>query len=356
MLPSMQDIDAFARQRGYRTWADGMLTVAVIVLVGVYARIADTMALRRLEVALSAEAPKRGELSINSGVVALPCLENGTPVLEKIDKESALDYTDPPQNDLQRRIARIRATLSNAVEGRKIDNLIYIPLTDAARMVEGEARWYAERQEGAIITDAALTCFTANVSRVSVNEQHQQMPSPLRLLHGKPFMPLKALVTLYGAELEDDTKTGIVWLRIRDSVFTVLVPERLFLIEISRSGRWLKVFYAGQLAKEYPICSGAGNNTPVGHFHIQNKAVWPSWRAYWGELIPGGSPRNPLGARWLGTTAHGRVTGWAIGIHGTNQPSSIGQRISGGCIRTYNHFSIELYDTIPIGTRVWIHE
>jgi lipoprotein-anchoring transpeptidase ErfK/SrfK len=127
-------------------------------------------------------------------------------------------------------------------------------------------------------------------------------------------------------------------------------------MEISRSERWLRVYYAGKLAKEYPICAGAGDNTPTGHFHIQSKAEWPSWRAYWGEYMPGGSARNPLGARWLGTSARGRVTGWPIGLHGTNDPSSIGRRISGGCVRTYNENAIELYDTVPIGTPLWIHE
>ena len=114
--------------------------------------------------------------------------------------------------------------------------------------------------------------------------------------------------------------------------------------------------YAGERLVRWGCCVGAGGNTPVGTFHIQNKGVWPGWRAYWGEFIPGGSARNPLGARWLGTTARGRATERVIGIHGTNQPSSIGQRISGGCMRLTNAHAIELYDTIPIGTRVVIHE
>jgi hypothetical protein len=184
----------------------------------------------------------------------------------------------------------------------------------------------------------------------------RRIPDTARKIGDELHVPVTAMASLYGASIESDDGTGLVQATVGDGKFPVFVPNRLFRIEICRGGRWLKVFYAGKLAKEYPICSGAGNNTPVGEFHIQNKAVWPSWRAYWGELIPGGSRRNPLGARWLGTTARGRVTGWPIGIHGTNQPSSIGRRISGGCIRTYNRNSIELYETIPIGTPVSIHE
>ena len=146
-------------------------------------------------------------------------------------------------------------------------------------------------------------------------------------------------------------------LRERGSAaLTVIMESEQFSFEIARSGPWLKVSYAGKLVKQYSICSGEGENTPVGHFEIQNKAEWPPWNAYWGEYMPGGSARNPLGARWLGTTAYGRATRRVIGIHGTNEPSSIGRRISGGCMRCPNHDIIELYEVIPVGTPVWIHE
>jgi hypothetical protein len=330
------------------------VVLSIAAFMGVYAYLADSLVLKHAAAAPPGASGAPG-LPTGTRLAALPESENGTPVLGA-DAEVDRDLGSEPTNDLQRRVAAIRSRLGETVFGRSINDVTYVSMPDASRLVEAEWRWDKAQQAGVLITDEGLVRFAADSSRVSVNEASGRIPGPLRLVGGKPFLPLPALVALYGASVGSVGDTGLTAVTVRGKTFSVAVPERLFRIEICREGRWLKVSYAGQFAKEYPICSGAGDNTPVGHFHIQNKAEWPSWRAYWGELIPGGSPRNPLGARWLGTTARGRVTGWPIGIHGTNQPSSIGQRISGGCIRTYNHFSIELYETVPIGTPVWIHE
>ena len=61
-----------------------------------------------------------------------------------------------------------------------------------------------------------------------------------------------------------------------------------------------------------------------------------------------GGPGNPLGTRWIGTSAP------AIGIHGTPVPSSIGTRASHGCIRMYIPDVERLYRQVEIGTRVYI--
>jgi L,D-transpeptidase catalytic domain len=59
-----------------------------------------------------------------------------------------------------------------------------------------------------------------------------------------------------------------------------------------------------------------------------------------------GGPGNPLGARamYLGSTVYR--------IHGTNQPSSIGKRVSSGCIRMVNEDVIDLYSRVNVGTKV----
>jgi lipoprotein-anchoring transpeptidase ErfK/SrfK len=259
-------------------------------------------------------------------------------------------------NDLQKRVAAIRNRLGEVVDGKSVDGTVYVPLALAVRLVGAELQWNGALGRGVAFADSGLTRFAVDTARVTIDEIPVRLSGPVRRLTAEPWLPAEALQTLHGAAVSDDEETGVLTLVVDGRELAVIVPDRAFHIEISRGGRWLKVRYAGRLAKEYPVCSGKGNNTPVGHFHIRNKAVWPAWRAYWGERIRGGSRRNPLGARWLGTSARGRATGWSIGIHGTNQPSSIGRRISGGCIRTYNHHAIELYDTIPIGTRVWIHE
>ena len=62
--------------------------------------------------------------------------------------------------------------------------------------------------------------------------------------------------------------------------------------------------------------------------------------------IPGGSPRNPMGAAVLGLDRGNYA------IHGTNNPSSIGGFVSHGCIRMYNADIMDLYERVPVGAKV----
>ncbi|MBO9129747.1 L,D-transpeptidase [Bacillus sp. 165] len=107
----------------------------------------------------------------------------------------------------------------------------------------------------------------------------------------------------------------------------------------------------GMIQKVFPVGTGKTQElTPEGEFDIVMKVVKP-W--YIKKNIPGGSPKNPLGSRWLGFNALG-TTGNKYGIHGTNNPSSIGKYVSQGCIRMNNKDVEFLYDRIPIGTKVFI--
>jgi lipoprotein-anchoring transpeptidase ErfK/SrfK len=109
--------------------------------------------------------------------------------------------------------------------------------------------------------------------------------------------------------------------------------------------------------KTYGIAVGqVGLETPAGLYHIQNKAVNPAWtmpNSDWvapkdrGRVIPGGTPENPLKARWLGIFA-------GAGIHGTSEDASIGSAASHGCIRMHVPDVIELYPQVPVGAPVYI--
>jgi lipoprotein-anchoring transpeptidase ErfK/SrfK len=90
--------------------------------------------------------------------------------------------------------------------------------------------------------------------------------------------------------------------------------------------------------------------TPEGLFTITVKAREPYFRK---ENIPGGHPKNPLGARWIGFDAKG-TDGRTYGIHGTNQPASIGKYVSQGCIRTQNEVVSSLFPLIPLGTKILV--
>jgi lipoprotein-anchoring transpeptidase ErfK/SrfK len=64
------------------------------------------------------------------------------------------------------------------------------------------------------------------------------------------------------------------------------------------------------------------------------------------NLIPGGSPRNPMGAAAM------TLSGGEYAIHGTNMPGSVGGFVSYGCIRMYNQDVVDLYGRVSVGTTV----
>jgi hypothetical protein len=125
---------------------------------------------------------------------------------------------------------------------------------------------------------------------------------------------------------------------------------------VNRGAFTLTLYKHLKLARTYRIAVGqVGLETPAGLYHIQNKAVNPAWsvpNSDWagdlaGKVIPGGTPENPLKARWLGIYD-------GAGIHGTDATGSIGTAASHGCIRMLIPEVIELYDQVPVGAPVYI--
>lgn len=107
-------------------------------------------------------------------------------------------------------------------------------------------------------------------------------------------------------------------------------------IIVDTSQHTLSLYIDDELYNTYPIAVGKPSTpTPKGSFKIANKST---------------NPGGPYGARWLGLSAYGGH----YGIHGTNNPDSIGKDISNGCIRLQNEDVIELYNLISIGTTVEI--
>lgn len=103
-------------------------------------------------------------------------------------------------------------------------------------------------------------------------------------------------------------------------------------------------------AKTYTVATGRSQNlTPEGTFKVVTKFIKPGWKG-----IAGGLPKNPLGERWIGIQVNGDQ-GRTYGIHGTNQPNSIGTHASSGCVRMKNRDVIDLYKRVPAGTKVKIH-
>ncbi len=129
-------------------------------------------------------------------------------------------------------------------------------------------------------------------------------------------------------------------------------------IIVQTAERFLYVVQPGGRAIRYGIGVGREGFQWQGLQHITRKQEWPDWtppaemiarQPYLPRFMAGG-PGNPMGARalYLGETVYR--------IHGTNQPRTIGTAVSSGCFRLVNGDVIDLYDRIPIGTKVIIRQ
>ncbi|MFY4773537.1 L,D-transpeptidase [Metabacillus sp. RGM 3146] len=106
------------------------------------------------------------------------------------------------------------------------------------------------------------------------------------------------------------------------SIIVSLSKKRLFLLK------------AGRIVKNYPVGIGKMlTRTPVGKYFIVNREP---------------NPGEPYGEKWLGLSKP------HYGIHGTDNPATIGKTVSHGCIRMYNKDVLELASLVPNGTAVKI--
>jgi lipoprotein-anchoring transpeptidase ErfK/SrfK len=129
-------------------------------------------------------------------------------------------------------------------------------------------------------------------------------------------------------------------------------------IVVVKSKFGLLVRHGDRLFKYYRVGIGRQNRTPVGTFRVNSKVPRPVWTPPGRPGVPFGNPENVLGTRWLGLQPIEKTdsTLKGFGIHGTWQPDSIGTAASEGCVRMKNDEVNELFDLVPIGTRVEIRD
>jgi lipoprotein-anchoring transpeptidase ErfK/SrfK len=108
-------------------------------------------------------------------------------------------------------------------------------------------------------------------------------------------------------------------------------------------------------ALAYPVGVGKAGKQWQGTSHVDGKYVQPAWsppaevkrdKPSLPDMIPGGSPHNPMGAAAM------TLAGTEYAIHGTNMPGSIGGFVSYGCIRMYNQDITDLFGRVAVGTTV----
>ena len=181
----------------------------------------------------------------------------------------------------------------------------------------------------------AVAAFTAlSLPMVFVGEKaevHSAASDPASLFAPviTPVQP--AAVSVGGAANSTTIKTTVARKRI-----VVSIPQRK-----------LAVVDQGRVMKTYPVAVGAGvSPSPTGEFKIINKITNPTYYRKGKVIGPGGE--NPLGSRWLGLDRE------HYGIHGTNEPQSIGEAASHGCIRMAAADVEELFTLARVGDQVEI--
>lgn len=139
---------------------------------------------------------------------------------------------------------------------------------------------------------------------------------------------------------------------IKDSVIKIgkklKISKAQFSIVVDKSQNILTLKSDGNIVKTYRVSTGENFSTPTGTFKITNKIIDPPWYPPNGGMIPAGDPKNILGSRWLGLSKP------SYGIHGTNDPKTIGKQVTAGCIRMMNPEVEELYAIVPEGIEVII--
>ncbi len=128
-------------------------------------------------------------------------------------------------------------------------------------------------------------------------------------------------------------------------------PDTRLVINIPSRTLW--VYSGDQIVRYFPVGVGrVGYMTPLGKFSIIRKVIDPGWE---NPYLPNGRVRlapgedNPLGTRWMGFY---QKAGGEYGMHGTDNPASVGKFSSHGCVRLKVPDAEALFDLITVGTPV----
>jgi hypothetical protein len=116
-------------------------------------------------------------------------------------------------------------------------------------------------------------------------------------------------------------------------------------IIVSLEDRKLALVEDGQVKRVYSVAVGKPSTpSPAGTFTIERRVANPTYHHNGKTVLPG--PGNPVGTRWMGLSKQG------YGIHGTNEPKSIGKAASHGCIRMARADLEEFYELVAVGDTV----
>lgn len=184
------------------------------------------------------------------------------------------------------------------------------------------------------------------------------------------IMPTAYLPPIYAAMPEERYPVPAIEPGIVDPMFFRRVvdnptEEEAGTIVIDLANKFLYLVLENGKARRYGIGVGRAGLRWSGTAEISYKRVWPVWTPplltmeVWPNLIryANGMPPgedNPLGARALNLRIDGKETYYRI--HGTYEAESIGKAVSSGCIRMLNQDVIDLFERVPVGTKVVVRK
>lgn len=188
----------------------------------------------------------------------------------------------------------------------------------------------------ALIAATALSCGAANAQS----------------LYG--YAPAQSQIAPQYDALSEQEAAAPIDPRLQRQIVGFSTNEKPGTIVIDTANTYLYFVLGNGQAVRYGIGVGRDGFTWSGVQKIARKAEWPDWyppaemlerQPYLPRMTAGG-PGNPLGARamYLGSTQYR--------IHGTNDPSTIGQNVSSGCIRLTNEDVADLYERVTVGAKV----
>jgi lipoprotein-anchoring transpeptidase ErfK/SrfK len=177
---------------------------------------------------------------------------------------------------------------------------------------------------------------------------------------GKRLAGRDDLVTRITKALEDpsgrrDFKANVATVQPKVSTDAIWTANPVA-VTVSKHDKEVRVFDHGKLSKTYHVAVGMDEYpTPEGRFTVQSMQKDPVWnvpQSDWagdlaGKTIPGGDPRNPLKARWIGFDG-------SVGFHGTGELGSIGTAASHGCVRMRPTDVKDLFTRVQVGTPVLV--
>lgn len=191
----------------------------------------------------------------------------------------------------------------------------------------------------------------ANASPLDTDKPFQRLTPPV-----SPNVP-SAVVASILQNIHPGRRVPAPWqftpaIAAHESLLSIPLNAPQLVVDLS--DRQVSLYEGDQVQATYTVAIGQeGWETPIGTFTVIEMLKNPPWEHPITKELIRDDPRNPLGSRWISFWTDGN---YAIGFHGTNVDSSVGQAVSHGCLRMLNADIEMLYEQVSLGTTVIVKE